>query len=54
MLDKAGYTAAAECLADDLDALVVHLRYPTRQSPQVAEHEPARRVSRRGQAPHER
>ena len=29
-LDKAGYTAAAECLADDLDALVVHLRYPTR------------------------
>ena len=29
-LDKAGYTAAARCLADDLDALVVHLRYPTR------------------------
>jgi len=29
-LDKAGYTAAAKCLADDLDALVVHLRYPTR------------------------
>jgi putative transposase len=27
-LDKAGYTAAARCLADDLDALVVHL--PTR------------------------
>ena len=26
----AGYTAAARCLADDLDALVVHLRYPTR------------------------
>jgi putative transposase len=25
-----GYTAAARCLADDLDALVVHLRYPTR------------------------
>ena len=25
-----GYTAAANCLADDLDALVVHLRYPTR------------------------
>jgi putative transposase len=23
-------TAAAKCLADDLDALVVHLRYPTR------------------------
>jgi len=29
-LDKAGHTAAARCLADDLDALVVHLRYPTR------------------------
>jgi putative transposase len=29
-LDSAGYMAAARCLADDLDALVVHLRYPTR------------------------
>jgi putative transposase len=29
-LDTAGYTAAARCLADDLDALVVHLRYPPR------------------------
>jgi putative transposase len=29
-LDKAGYTAAAKCLADDLDALVGHLRYPAR------------------------
>jgi transposase-like protein len=29
-LDRAGYTAASRCLADDLDALVVHLRYPTR------------------------
>ena len=29
-LDKAGYTAAAKCLTDDLDALVVHLRCPTR------------------------
>jgi putative transposase len=29
-LDRAGYTAAAKCLADDLDALVVHLRYPPR------------------------
>ena len=28
--EQAGYTAAARCLADDLDALVVHLRYPTR------------------------
>jgi putative transposase len=29
-LDTAGYTAAAKCLADDLNALIVHLRYPTR------------------------
>jgi transposase-like protein len=29
-LDRAGFTAAARCLADDLDALVVHLRYPPR------------------------
>jgi transposase-like protein len=28
-LENAGYTAAAKCLADDLDAIVVHLRYPT-------------------------
>jgi putative transposase len=29
-LDKDGYTAASKCLGDDLDALVVHLRYPPR------------------------
>jgi hypothetical protein len=29
-LDKGGFTAAAKCLTDDLDALVVHLRYPPR------------------------
>jgi putative transposase len=29
-LEAAGYTAAARCLADDLDALVVHLLHPTR------------------------
>jgi len=29
-LEGGGYTAASRCLADDLDALVVHLRYPTR------------------------
>jgi transposase-like protein len=29
-LDRDGYTAAAKCLTDDLDALVVHLRYPPR------------------------
>jgi putative transposase len=29
-LDKGGFTAAAKCLTDDLDALVAHLRYPPR------------------------
>ena len=29
-LDQGGFTAASKCLADDLDALVVHLRYPAR------------------------
>jgi hypothetical protein len=29
-LERAGYASAARCLADDLDALVVHLRYPHR------------------------
>jgi transposase-like protein len=29
-LHKQGFTAASKCLADDLDALVVHLRYPVR------------------------
>jgi putative transposase len=29
-LEHSGYQAAARCLAEDLDALVVHLRYPLR------------------------
>jgi transposase-like protein len=29
-LEHAGYQAAARCLTDDLDALIVHLRYPLR------------------------
>jgi putative transposase len=29
-LQAGGFSSAARCLADDLDALVVHLRYPTR------------------------
>jgi transposase-like protein len=29
-LDKEGFAAASRCLAEDLDALVVHLRYPLR------------------------
>jgi hypothetical protein len=29
-MDVEGYIAAAKCLADDLDALVAHLRYRRR------------------------
>jgi hypothetical protein len=29
-LERAGFTSAARCLGDDLEALVVHLRYPLR------------------------
>src|SRR2546423_10909432 len=29
-LNKEGFAAASKCLADDLDALIVHLRYPLR------------------------
>ena len=29
-LEHGGFSSAARCLADDLDAVVVHLRYPTR------------------------
>jgi putative transposase len=29
-LEHAGYESAARCLAEDVDALVVHLRYPLR------------------------
>ena len=50
-LDKGGFTAAAKCLADDLDALVVHLRYPVRHRRTVAINQPARAVTRRGQTP---
>jgi hypothetical protein len=52
-LDRAGYTAAARCLADDLDALVVHLRYPTRHRRRVEIDEPARALSGRRQTPHQ-
>jgi hypothetical protein len=51
-LDRAGYTAAAKCLADDLDALVVHCA--TR--PDTAGDGDQRTCSSgrsRGQAPHQ-
>ena len=51
-LDRAGYTAAAECLADDLDALVVHLRYPTRHRRRWRSRT-CSNVARRGQTPHQ-
>jgi hypothetical protein len=51
-LDRAGSTAAASCLADDLDALVVH-PLPDPPSPAVAIDEPAPTVARRGQTPHQ-
>jgi hypothetical protein len=52
-LDKEGFTAAARCLSDDLDALVVHLRYPLRhrrrwRSTNLLE------LARRGQTPGQR
>jgi putative transposase len=52
-LEGAGYTAAAKCLTDDLDALCVHLRYPTRHRRAVALDQPARTLTRRGQTPHQ-
>jgi hypothetical protein len=48
-LDKRGTTAAARCLADDLDALVLHLRYPPRHRRRWREHKPARTIARRGE-----
>jgi putative transposase len=44
-LDKAGYTSAAKCLADDLDALVVHALQP-RPSPLVSDAAMSPRQSR--------
>jgi len=52
-LDKAGYTAAARCLTDDLDALVVQLALPNPTPPTMEKYEPARTVTRRGQTPHQ-
>jgi putative transposase len=49
-LERAGFTSAARCLADDLDALVVHLRYPLRHRKALAIDQPARANARRGEA----
>jgi transposase-like protein len=49
-LGRGGFTSAARCLADDLEALVVHLRYPLRHRKRWRSHQPARADARRGQA----
>ena len=52
-LDRAGYTAAARCLGDDLDALVVHLRYPTRHRRRWRSTNLLERSLGEGQTPHQ-
>jgi len=52
-LEAAGYTAAAKCLADDLEALVVHLRYPTRHRRRWRSTNLLRTLARRGQTTHQ-
>ena len=52
-LEHRGYESAARCLADDLDALVVHLRYPLRHRERWRRHEPARALARRGPPAHQ-
>jgi hypothetical protein len=52
-LDREGFTAAARCLSDDLDALVVHLRYPLRHRKRWrAPHQGDGTLPRREQLPH--
>jgi putative transposase len=51
-LDKSGFAAAARCLADDLDALAcTSLPGPT--PPALAQHQPARAITGRGQTAHQ-
>ena len=52
-LEHRGYEAAARCLAEDLDALVVHLRYPLTSPRTVAVNQPARTLPRRGPPAHQ-
>jgi Transposase, Mutator family len=49
-LDGAGYTAAGECLADDLHAIVVHRRYLTRHRRRWRS---TNALAGRGQTPHQ-
>jgi putative transposase len=52
-LEAAGYTAAAKCLVDDLDALAGAPALPHQAPPAVALNKPARAVAGRGQTPHQ-
>ena len=55
LVDQLGNaTAEAKCLADELDELVVHLRYPTRPgTAAVGAAQICSAVARRGQTPHQ-
>ena len=52
-LEHRGYESAARCLSDDLDALVVHLRYPLQTPRTMAVNEPPRTIARRGPPAHQ-
>ena len=52
-LEHSRYEAAARCLADDLDALVVHLRYPAAAPQPMAVDESPRALARRGAPAHQ-
>ena len=52
-LEAAGYTAAAKCLVDDLPGARRAPALPDQAPPQVAEHQPARAITRRGQTTHQ-
>ncbi len=52
-LEHRGYESAARCLAEDLDALVVHLRYPAQTPRTVALNQSPGEIARRGPPAHE-
>jgi transposase-like protein len=52
-LDRAGYAAAAACLADDLDALLGPPALPAAPPPPLAIDQPARALARRGPPAHQ-
>ena len=52
-LEHGGYESAARCLADDLDALVAHLRYPLRHRERWRVHRTPPTIARRGSPAHQ-